>query len=63
MTEDECFTACNNMLLAMLGRKDLVATWWTGYNHYFGETPAQRWAREHMDVFNYLSSHANGDYS
>jgi hypothetical protein len=55
---------CDAMLLGLLGRKDLVETWWTGPNLHFGlQHPIDVFnsgAAGRQSVYSYLGEHCYG---
>ena len=54
----------NQILMALLGKRELVWDWWHSPNRSFNDmTPHQTWKTDRDTVKNYLRGQLNGDYS
>ena len=54
----------NQILMALLGKRELIKDWWHSPNRSFNDmTPHQTWKTDKDAVKNYLRGQLNGDYS
>ena len=53
----------NQILMALLGKRELVKDWWHSPNRSFGDKPPyQLWKTDKDKVKNYLRAQLSGDY-
>lgn len=66
MTDTIIKSDINRMLLALLGRNELVDNWWSGQNMHFGlQTPNDVYMEGpegRKKVFDYVASFCSGDF-
>jgi len=66
MTDTIIKSDINRMLLALLGRDELVDAWWSGQNMHFGlQTPNDVYMTGPLGrqkVFDYVASFCSGDF-
>jgi hypothetical protein len=54
----------DNMVIQMLGSRELAKTWWNSDNYHFGlKTPNEAWEENPEKVISYVCSFSNGDFS
>jgi hypothetical protein len=54
----------NQILMALLGKREFIKDWWHSPNRSFDDTPPyQMWKTDKDRVKNYLLGQLNGDYS
>ena len=54
----------NQILMALLGKRELIMDWWHSPNRSFNDmTPHQTWKTDKDAVKHYLRGQLNGDYS
>lgn len=60
MTPDEKMDSLDKILMALLGRAELVDAWWTSQNFAFGmQTPMEVWYNDHGRVVKYVLDAVN----
>jgi hypothetical protein len=63
MKNQTVHSKCDELLVAMLGKKELVNLWWTSPNKAFGNnTPNFAYDQSPTEVLGYLNSHAHGEW-
>lgn len=53
---------CDALLIALVGKEDLVSKWWNSQNKAFDKTPREQFDKDPKSVYNYLMRCAEGEW-